>query len=86
MVTPAAAPRAVRRGPRDYELCLSVDGSPWRPVGLVHVGHELADDETRFDPVVDELEGTSAPAWVVALREPAYRLARRLSTGRYQPR
>ena len=31
-----------------------------------------------FDPSVRRLEGTSPPTWVTALREPAYRLARRL--------
>ena len=39
----------------------------------------------RFDPIVDELEGTTAPAWVVAVREPAYRWSRRLSRGSRHP-
>jgi hypothetical protein len=86
MVRPTEGGRSPRCTPRDYELCVSVDGSPWRPVGLIHVGHQLADEGTRFDPVVDELEGTTAPPWVVAVREPAYRWARRLTTGRDQSR
>ncbi|WP_256792910.1 phosphodiesterase [Terrabacter sp. Ter38] len=63
---------------REFELAVSLDGGPWRAVGLLQLLREQADAATRFDPVVNELAGTTPPAWVVALREPAYRWARRL--------
>jgi hypothetical protein len=64
--------------PREYELAASLDGGPWRAVGLLQLRLEQADAAMRFDPIVNELAGTSPPAWVVAVREPAYRWARRL--------
>ncbi len=63
---------------REFELAVSLDGGPWRAVGLLQLLVEQADAVTRFDPVVNELAGTSPPDWVVAVREPAYRWARRL--------
>jgi hypothetical protein len=63
---------------REYELAVSLDAGPWRAVGLLQLHVEQADTPTRFDPIVNELAGTCAPAWVIALREPAYRWARRL--------
>ena len=68
--------------PREYELAVSVDGGRWTGVGLLQLRRQLPDTRTRFDPIVDELEGTKPPAWVVGLREPAYRWARRLSRSR----
>src|SRR3954462_13976446 len=60
----------VRDGARDdeeaheYELAICVGRGPWHVLGLVRLLHEVPDARTRFDPIVDELEGTSAPAWV----------------------
>lgn len=68
--------------PREYELAVSVDGGPWTGVGLLQLQVQLADTRARFDPIVDQLAGTTTPPWVVALREPAYRWARRLSRSR----
>ena len=68
--------------PRQYELAVGADGGAWRSVGLIDLLHPRAEDETRFDPVVNELAGTSPPSWVVAMREPAYRWARRLGRRR----
>lgn len=68
--------------PREYELAVSVDGGPWTGVGLLQLQVQLADTRSRFDPIVDQLAGTTTPPWVVALREPAYRWARRLSRSR----
>jgi hypothetical protein len=76
-------PTAPDDEPREYELAVSVDGGPWRIAGLVELRDELPPANTRFDPIVNELYGTSAPPWVVAIREPAYRWARRL--GRRTP-
>ncbi|NUO34840.1 MAG: phosphodiesterase, partial [Dermatophilaceae bacterium] len=56
----------------------------WRPVGLIELRHERAAEELRYDPIVNELSGTTPSSWVVAMREPAYRWARRL--GRHAPR
>ena len=67
---------------RDYEVAVSVDRGPWEVVGLLQLHADLPDSTTRFDPIVNELEGTSAPAWVIAVREPAYRWARRLGSRR----
>ncbi|GAB3870381.1 phosphodiesterase [Terrabacter terrigena] len=64
--------------PRQYELAVAADGGDWQPVGLIDLLHEQPADEQRFDPIVNELSGTRPPSWVVAMREPAYRWARRL--------
>jgi hypothetical protein len=64
--------------PREYELAMSVDGAPWCTVGLVALQARRSPDVARFDPVVNELGGTSAPPWVVAVREPSYRWSRQL--------
>ena len=69
--------------PRQYELSVAADGGTWRPVGLIDLQQERVADEVRYDPLVNELSGTTPPPWVVALREPAYRWARRL--GRRAP-
>ncbi|MGO4598916.1 phosphodiesterase [Terrabacter sp. 2RAF25] len=68
--------------PRQYELSVGADGAAWRPVGLIDLLHERMDTPTRFDPIVNELSGTTPPSWVVAVREPAYRWARRLGRRR----
>jgi hypothetical protein len=70
---------------REYELALSLDRSPWRVVGLLQLQVEHADAGTRFDPIVNRLAGTRPPAWVVAVREPAYRWSRRLGRRRARP-
>lgn len=75
-------PAGNQEQPREYELAVSVDGRGWTGVGLVQLRSQQPDTRSRFDPIVDQLEGTSAPPWVVALREPAYRWARRLSRRR----
>jgi hypothetical protein len=67
--------------PREYELAVSVDGGAWTVVGLLRLRQEQADTPLRFDPIVDQLAGTSTPGWIVAVREPAYRWSRRF-TGR----
>ena len=64
--------------PRQFELRIGVDGGSWSPVGIVELGDEVPGASPRFDPLVRRLEGTAPPTWVTALREPAYRLARRL--------
>ncbi|MFM6850506.1 MAG: phosphodiesterase [Terrabacter sp.] len=69
--------------PRQYELAVGTDGGHWRAVGLIDLLQECAADELRYDPIVNELSGTSSASWVVAMREPAYRWARRL--GRQAP-
>jgi hypothetical protein len=61
-----------------FELCVGLDGGTWSPVGIIEIGEELRGASPRFDPLVRRLEGTAPPGWVTALREPAYRLARRL--------
>lgn len=78
-------PAATRRGggrpsqsrPTQFELSVGFDHGSWRPVGLIGVGRQLEDVSPRFDPLVFRLDGTVPPAWVTALREPAYREARR---------
>jgi hypothetical protein len=71
------APMTEGEPPREYELSISAAGAPWRPIGLLDLHDEVPDERTRFDPVVDELDGTSTPSWVVALREPTHLWARR---------
>ncbi|MEW1952343.1 phosphodiesterase [Terrabacter sp. NPDC080008] len=68
--------------PREYELAVSLDGGAWTGIGLIHLEAQQPDTRSRFDPIVEQLEGTATPPWVVALREPAYRWARRLSRRR----
>lgn len=65
--------------PQEFELAVAVDRGGWDVVGLLQLRQERFDAAMRFDPIVDELDGTTAPAWVVAVREPAYRWSRRLS-------
>lgn len=65
--------------PQEFELAVAVDRGAWDVVGLLQLRQERFDAALRFDPIVDELDGTTAPAWVVAVREPAYRWARRLT-------
>jgi hypothetical protein len=62
----------------EFELSVGLDGADWSPVGIIRIGAELPGASPRFDPLVRRLEGTSPPTWVTAMREPAYRLARRL--------
>lgn len=64
--------------PRQFELSVGLDGGSWRPVGIIELGTEVHGASPRFDPLVRRLEGTAPPTWVSELREPAYRLARRL--------
>src|SRR6476469_4431877 len=71
--------------PQEFELAIAVDRGAWDAVGLLQLRQERFDATMRFDPIVDELEGTTAPAWVVAVREPAYRWSRRLSRGARHP-
>lgn len=66
------------RAQQEFELSVGLDGADWSPVGIIEIGIEMAGASPRFDPLVRRLEGTSPPTWVTALREPAYRLARRL--------
>lgn len=71
--------------PQEFELAVAVDHGTWEVVGLLQLRQERFDSALRFDPVVDELEGTSTPSWVVAVREPAYRWARRLTRRTDEP-
>ncbi len=71
--------------PLEFELAIAVDRGAWDVVGLLQLRQERFDATMRFDPIVDELEGTTAPAWVVAVREPAYRWSRRLSRRSRRP-
>ena len=71
------APMTEGEPPREYELSIAVGAAPWRPIGLLHILHEVPDEPLRHDPVVDELQGTTAPPWVAALREPAHLWAKR---------
>ncbi len=64
--------------PMQFQLSVGLDDGGWRPVGLIGIGRELEDASPRFDPLVRRLDGTVPPTWVTALREPAYRTARRL--------
>jgi hypothetical protein len=66
------------RAQQEFELSVGLDGADWSPVGSIEVGAEMEGASPRFDPLVRRLEGTSPPTWVTAMREPAYRLARRL--------
>ncbi|MBI4900260.1 MAG: phosphodiesterase [Actinobacteria bacterium] len=53
--------------------------SPWKPVGqLVLDRTPTTDEPLRFRPVAAPA-GLAAPAWVTALRQPAYVAARRLA-------
>ncbi|MDV3220409.1 phosphodiesterase [Intrasporangium sp.] len=63
---------------RQVELSVGLDGGAWSRVGIIEVGPEMRGASPRFDPLVRQLEGTVAPPWVTAIREPAYRTARRL--------
>ena len=66
------------RTQQEFELSVGLDGADWSPVGVIEVGAEIPGASPRFDPLVRRLEGTTPPTWVSALREPAYRWARRL--------
>lgn len=64
--------------PMQFEICAVLDEGDWQRVGLIEVGLEIDGASPRFDPFVRRLEGTVPPTWVTAMREPAYRVARRL--------
>jgi hypothetical protein len=69
-------PRDAADPPARYDLAAASGGSAWRSIGTLQVQWG-PDRPTRFDPVENQLPGTSQYALVRALREPAYLMARR---------
>lgn len=68
-------------GPLALELHVARVGGPWQPFGRLrlHAHPDQAQDaRLTVDPVVHPLPGLQLPRAVVALREPSYRLARRM--------
>lgn len=64
--------------PEEWALSVAGATQSWRPVGTLRVA--WGDDRSlRFDPVENLLPGTWQYPVVTTLREPAYRLARRLA-------
>lgn len=63
-----------------YELSYAVGTRPWTTVGEIVVGEPEGApvDRRRRDPVLHALPGTEQYSVVAALREPAYRAARRV--------
>jgi hypothetical protein len=63
-----------------YQLSYAVGTRPWTLVGEIVVGRPEGDqvDRRRHDPVLHTLPGTEQYPAVAALREPAYRAARRV--------
>lgn len=74
--------------PASYVLSWAHGRGSWRPVGTLTVAWEgRADAPERFDPVVHPLPGAAQYAVLARLREPSYRLARRVrpAAGRLPP-
>ncbi|HEV7173230.1 hypothetical protein [Pedococcus sp.] len=63
-----------------YQLSYAVGTRPWTVVGEIQVGAPEGEqvDRRRHDPVLHTLPGTEQYPVVAALREPAYRAARRV--------
>ena len=63
-----------------YQLAYAVGARPWTVVGEIVVGARegMQVDRRRHDPVLHTLPGTEQYPAVAALREPAYRAARRV--------
>ena len=63
-----------------YQLWYAVGTRPWTAVGEIVVGRQEGPqvDRRRHDPVLHTLPGTEQYPAVAALREPAYRAARRV--------
>lgn len=57
-------------------MCAHACG-PWRQVGTLALTHAGADAMVSFDPVRNTLPGLANYEFIRALREPAYRIARR---------
>jgi hypothetical protein len=66
------------RHPVGFTLSAGLGDADWQRVGLVELAEEMEGASPRFDPLVRRLDGTVPPTWVTAMREPAYRVARRL--------
>lgn len=64
--------------PDGYELDWAHGTGAWHRWAQVDVDWSDHDRKLRFDPLVNPLPGTEQYGWVDRLREPAYRLARRL--------
>lgn len=89
-VRTAAGPMLFRLQPRGgpasslvgarYQLAYAVGTRPWTLVGEIVVGQPEGNqvDRRRHDPVLHTLPGTEQYPAVAALREPAYRAARRV--------
>jgi hypothetical protein len=76
---PVGGPASSLVGAR-YQLSYAVGTRPWTLVGEIVVGRPEGDqvDRRRHDPVLHTLPGTEQYPAVAALREPAYRAARRV--------
>lgn len=74
-LVPSAGPTASGL-PVSYELSVGHVGGPWRTVGQLTVDWREEDQKIRFDPVLNQLPGTTQYGWVTTLREPAYRAGR----------
>lgn len=80
----APADLAARLAAEPWRLVLywARPGSRWRPFADLVLEHRSDPDDTalRFDAVEHPLPGAQNYRWVVAVRQPSYRLARRSST------
>ncbi len=60
-----------------FDLLCAVGTAPWRSAGTLRLLTESPDAMISFDPLVNTLPGLDNYPFVQALREPAYRIARR---------
>jgi len=64
--------------PDGYDLDWAHGTGAWHSWAHLDVDWSVHDQTLRFDPLVNPLPGTEQYGWVDRLREPAYRMARRL--------
>ena len=64
-------------GPRSYELSWARPAGPWCAFATLELEGTATDEPVAFDPVLHQVPGLAQYAFVVRLREPSYRWARR---------
>jgi hypothetical protein len=60
-----------------FELAFASLGGAWQPFARMILTEATSDDSPSFDPVLNQLPGLGSYGWAAALREGAYRAARR---------
>ena len=71
---------------RTCRLSWALGSGPWHPFGTIDLSRDHGDPGIWFDPVMNQMAGLGQFPFVLLLREPAYRRARRTRTTPDAPR